>query len=252
MSWRRVSGAAPLAATLAGVAALLATEEPAPSPFAWRATYKEALSAALRRGTPIVLYFPPVDPAAEPPVVRLPARALGVPPIVEGARVGADEILDLKERFRVKELPAVLFIDRRENAVHRWEARIPANLWALVETLVRRLAKRDAEDRKVAAESAALAARGDIEGAYRKAVVLLESERTAPETLAGAKEIEAKVLALGRKRMMEALSLEGLAPDVELVRNLIQLREAEVHPRIRAEIGREIDRLRERRLGARG
>jgi len=252
MSRRRALVGVPLAATLAGAAALLAVEDPPPSPFAWKATYREALSTALRRKTPFLLYFPPVDIAAEPPVVKPPFRSLGVPPIVEGARVGADEILELKERFHVKELPAVLLIDRRENAVHRWEARIPANLWPLVEVLVRRLEKREADDRKLAAECAALAASGDVEGAYRKAVVLLESERTAPETLVEVRGIEAKVIAAGRKRMLEALSLEGLAPDADVARDLNALREAEAHPRIRAEIAREIARLRERKLGARG
>jgi hypothetical protein len=253
MGSRRVAGAIPLAATLLGAAvAARAAEEPAPAAFAWKGTYGEALSAALRRRTPFVLYFPPIDPAAEPPVARLAPRALGTPPIVEGARVGADEIVDLKQRFRVMELPAVLFVDRRGNVVHRWEGRIPANLWALVETLVRRVEKREAEDGKVAAEGLALAAAGDAEGAYRKVVPLLESERTDPETLARARAIEAKVLSAGRRRMLEALSLEGLAPDADLVERLASLMAREVHPRIRAEIGREIDRVRERRLGARG
>jgi hypothetical protein len=184
-------------------------------------------------------------------VVRAIPRSLGVPPLVEGARVGADEILELKDRFGVKELPAVLFLDRRENAVYRWEGRIPANLGALVETLVRRLEKRDAEDRKVAADGAAIAAGGDVKDAYRKIAPLLESEHTAPETLAGAKGIEAKYLVAGRRRMLEALASEGLVPDSVLAKSLTALRGDEVHPGMRAEISREIDRLSERKAGGR-
>jgi hypothetical protein len=235
---------------LAAGSLALALEETA-APFAWKATYRDALAAALRRRTLFVLYFPPVDAANEPPVVRIAARALGIPPVVEGARVGADEILDLKERFHVKDLPAVVLLDRRENALQRWEGRLPNNLWALVEALARRFEKRDAEDRKAVAEGIALAVGGDLAGAYRKVMGLLASERTPPEILEEARDVEARVIASGRKRLLAALAVEGVAPDATLRADLAALREREVHPGVRAEIGREIERLEGRTLGAR-
>jgi hypothetical protein len=64
-------------------------------PFAWQATYAEALQAARERSRPVVLYFPPVRDADEPSVVARLPKLFGVPPVVEGVRVGADEILQL-------------------------------------------------------------------------------------------------------------------------------------------------------------
>src|SRR5262245_177363 len=138
-------------------------EEPKARPFAWKSTYAEGRAAAEGRGRPLLLYFPPIDTAKEPRAIALAPRALGVPPFAEGTRVGAGEILELMKRFEVKQVPALLLLDRRENVIQRWEGegKVPANAWAVLEALVRRLEKRDEDDLKTLREARGLAAGGD-------------------------------------------------------------------------------------------
>jgi hypothetical protein len=166
--------------------------------------------------------------------------------------VGPGEVLELLKRFEVKEVPALLVLDRRETVVHRWEGegKIPAGVWAAVEALVRRLDKREEEDQKALREGQALASAGDAEGAYRKVAALMESERTSPEVLAGARDLEKALAARLRRALLETLGREGIDRDEKVVRELEELAASTAHRRARLEIEAETARLRARKIGA--
>lgn len=222
------------------------------APFSWRSTYAEALSAALDRKKPLLVYFPPIEAAQEPRFLALAQRALGTPPAAEGARIGSADIEDLVKRFGVKHVPALLLIDRRENVLLRWEERFPKEPWKDIDLMMRRLAKKEEEDARVLREGQALEEAGDLEGAYRKVLPLVESIRTAPDTLAPAKRIESRYAADVRRRMLAILGKEGLVPEAQLAAELDLLRGASAHAGTRREIEKETARLRETVPGARG
>jgi len=229
-----------------------AEEEAAPSPFSWRAGYAEGLAAALEARRPLLVYFPPIEAADEPRWIALAPRALGVPPMAEGARVGSADIADLVNRFEVKKVPALLLLDRRENVVLKWEEKFPREIWSAVEAAVRRIVKKDEEDAKVLRDGQSLEATGDLDGAYRKVAPLIGSTKTAPDTLSGARRIEARYGAEMRRTMLRVLGKEGLVPEAKLIRELETLAGTNAHAGARREIEREIARLRETAPGAGG
>ena len=228
----------------------MSEEEAASSPFSWRPGYADGLAAAIETRRPLLVYFPPIEAADEPRFLALAPRALGVPPLAEGARIGSADIADLVRRFEVKKVPALLLLDRRENVVLKWEEKFPRDPWSAVEAAVRRIVKKDEEDAKVLRDGQSLEATGDFEGAYRKVAPLIGSRKTAPDTLSASRKIESRYGAEMRRRMLRVLGKEGLVPETKLIRELEVLGAANAHPGARREIEREIARLRETTPGA--
>lgn len=213
-------------------------------PFVWRSTYRAALDAALKARRPLLVYLPPGDGGDGPQAVEtLPAR-LAAPALLEGVRASADEVLELMERFRVKKLPAVVLLDRRERVVAGWEGGIPADLPQRLVAAVRKIAEREEKDLKLFREVRKIAETGNFEGAYQKAVPLLEGEATVPEVLAALRRLEARLLETLLDRALVILAGEGLRPEADLVRELESLRGTTSHAGFRRSVDREIARLR--------
>ncbi len=219
-------------------------------PFAWKATYAEGFQAALRRGRPFIVYLPPVREADEHPVIRRLPQLAGVPPLVEGVRAGADEVLGLMERCRVKKVPAVVLLDLRENVVAGWEGGVPADLWTKLQAAVRRIDKKNEEDARVLAEARRLEATGNLEGAWKKAQPLLESSRTSPDLVKEARKIEDALILRLRAAALRLHAGEGLRPDDALEKDLEALRGSTSHTGFQAEVSRELARLKVTTIGA--
>lgn len=224
---------------------------PAPLPFSWRSTYAEALEAALRRSRPLLVYCPPVIASKEPAVMTFASKALGVPPLAEGVRVGPDEILEILERFKVREVPALLLVDRRENVLLRWEGQIPPNCWTALGGAIRRMSRKEDEDAKCLREARKLEASGDLEGAYRKAAPFLASPQTSPENLKEAEEVERSLLSALRLELLRSLAAEGLLSDSIIKAKLESLRSSTSHAAFRSSVEDEIRRLEQGTIGGR-
>ena len=220
-------------------------------PFTWKASYAEALRLAVERRRPFFVYFPPTAGEAEPAILADAPKVLGAPPLVEGVRVGAAEVVDLVRRLQVKEVPTVILLDRRENILHRWDGKIPAGFWRTVQSIILRLGSREQAAERMLREALKKSQSGDLEGAYRKVTVILVSADSPPEALAKAREIEASLLRSVRERMLKALAGEGLSSDDSIVHELTDLRSSTQHPGLQEEIGREISRLKRLTVGAR-
>jgi hypothetical protein len=169
--------------------------------------------------------------------------------MAEGVRVGAGEILEVLERFKVRELPALLLLDRRENVLLRWEGGIPLNCWSALEGAIRRLDRKDEEDARSLRDARKLEASGDLEGAYRKAAPFLASERTSPENLQEAGEVERSLLSARRRDLLRLLAEEGILPDSTVAAKLESLRAVTSHPGFRAAVADEIRRLERGAIG---
>ncbi|HVR74652.1 MAG TPA: hypothetical protein VMT52_09980 [Planctomycetota bacterium] len=174
-------------------------------------------------------------------------RLTGIPPVMEGVRVGADEVIELKSRFRVKEVPAVLLLDRAGAVVCGWQGSIPSNLWALLQAHFRRLERLDREFEKQAGEAARFLEAGSFEAAYRAAAPLAGSPRVLPSTRELAREIERKCIAAGDAQLYRILAREGLAADSVVRASLEKLRNRTPHPPLRERAAREALRLAETR-----
>ena len=114
---------------------------------------------------------------------------------------------------------------------------------------IRRLDRKDEEDSKTVREARQLQASGDLEGAYRKASPLLVSERTSPENLKEAEEVERALLAPRQPELFGVLAKEGLVPDETLRTELEKLRSGTSHPGFRASVDGELYRLARGTLG---
>lgn len=244
MASRSVSGWF-LLAVLAG-AARASEREPLRAPaelFEWRESYAEAFERALERGRPLLVYFPPLGGGADPAPISGAARALGSPPAAEGVRVGARDVADLARRFGVRKVPCVLFLDRRENVLARWEGSVPADFWLGVGQVLADLRRRDSGFLRRADEALRKAEAGDLEGGYRTAAEILRSSRAPPEAVERAAEVERRLARRVRGEMLEILAAEGLREDAELRARLEKLRASTRHLGLREEIEREISRL---------
>lgn len=244
MASRSVSACVSLA-VLAGAARASERQTPrAPEEsFQWREAYAEAFERALERGRPLLVYFPPVGGGPDPAPIAGAARALGSPPAAEGVRVGAREVAELARRFEVRKVPCVLFLDRRENVLAKWEGSVPADLWLDAGQVLADLRRRDSAFLRRADEALRKAEAGDLEGGYRTAAEILRSPRAPPEALRRAQEVERRLARRVRAEMLEILAAEGLRADAELRPRLERLRASTRHPGLREEIEREISRL---------
>ena len=198
--------------------------------FGWSATYAEALDLALARKCPLLVYFPPVRGEREPRILALAPKVLGVPPAAEGVRVGADDVSDLVSRYKVRAVPAVLLLDRRENVIHRWDGTIPRNFWRTIQSLLGRVARAEKAVRKTLRDAHTQAAKDDLEGAYRKVARILGSRQTPPDSLLEAKEIEARLVRRVREGKILILAREGTDSDKVLLEDLRKLRAGTRHP----------------------
>lgn len=205
----------------------------------------------MRGSRPLCIYFPPLGNDPDPPAILQMPRLTGIPPVIEGVRVGADEVIELKSRFRVKDVPAVLLLDRAEAVVCGWQGSIPSNLWALLQVHLRRLERRDREDAKQAGEAARLLEAGSLEAAYRAAAPLAGSPRVLPSTRELARGIERKCIAAGEAELYRILAGEGLAADSVLRASLEKLRIRTPHLPLRERAAREVLRLAETRPAGR-
>ncbi len=237
-------------AILAWTGAALFSDEPkskgpAPTePLVWRERYADGLRAALENRRAFIVYLPPANGREEPPsVLRLPQK-LGVPPLVEGVRASSDEVLELLARLRVKKLPALVLLDRRENILAGWEDGVPADVFQRLQAALKKSEDRDAKDAKTFQEARRTAASTGLEAAYRKALPLIESRLTSPENLKEARAMEADLLTELRRSAVRALALEGLRADAEVLRALEAVRASTAHAGFQKSIDREIARLR--------
>jgi hypothetical protein len=219
--------------------------------FRWSSTYAEGRDAALRASRPLIIYLPPARSSEEPPIIRKLPQLAGSPPLVVGVRASADEVLGFLERFKLKKLPALVLLDRRENVIAGWEGGLPADLWSKLQAAVRRIDKRDEDDARTLAEARRASAQGQLDAAYRKVAPLLDSQRTAPDTLEGARKIEESLLAALRASELRILAGEGLRPGDELRKELEALRATTAHAAFQSELAREIAKLKSSSVGAR-
>ncbi len=212
--------------------------------FVWRTRYADGLRAAVENRRHFLVYLPPAGLQDEPAsVVRLPQN-LGVPPILEGVRVTSEEVLDLMKQLRVKKLPALVLLDRRENILAGWEDGVPADVLQRLLSALRKIDERDARDARVAQEARKSAVAGRLEDAYKRVLPLLESPLTSPENLQEAQLTEAELLQALRRSALRVLAQEGLRPDAGVIRSLEALRASTSHPGIQHAMDREILRLR--------
>lgn len=225
--------------------------EKAPPAFSWHSGYAEALAEARARAWPLLVYFPPARDEDQPrALTRLPQQ-LGRPAGVVGLRVGADDILELKARFRVSRLPAVVLVDRRENPVAGWEGGIAPNLGTLVRDAVKKLARKEDEELKSALLAKRLTAGDQVEAAWKLIAPLLTSSQTSPEALLEARQVEEAMARTFQQALMRALAAEGLRPEGVVLAGLKELRKRTVPPALQAEVEAEIRRLEETAVGAR-
>jgi len=220
-----------------------------PRPFEWRSTYAEARDAALKGRRPFIVYLPPAHDREPAAILKLPAL-LGAPPLVEGVRVGADEVLKLLDKLKVTRLPALALVDRRENVIAKWEGGIPQDLMMRLQSLVARIADQEDKDARIVAEARRLASLGRIEDAYRKAVPLFESSRAAPEHVRAARDVESQLVQSLRIQAARILAREGIRPDAEIRKALMELRDSTTHAGFRAEVEHEHKLFEVTRTGA--
>jgi hypothetical protein len=211
--------------------------------FSWEPSYEKALEQALVRRRPVILFFPPAS-ASEPATTAAVAPVLGSPLRAQGALAGAAEVESLVARFAIKELPAVLIVDRRQNVVARWEGRLPANLWSLVKQSLGLLARLEAEATREAGEGARLYQAGKPGPAYRKVAAVLASTRAPPEALEIAAEVERRLIADGESALIRVLAAEGLVEERVLRSRIAALRSAHPHPATAIIIEREMELLK--------
>lgn len=223
----------------------------APRRFEWLASFAAAREVQAESGRPILLYFPAVGGRGDLAIVEALPPHLGRPPLVEGARVSADEVLDLSRRFRLKKLPALVLIDRAGRSIAGWEGGAPADLLERIQSAVRKLDEADARELKVVEEAEELARGGQVEGAYLKAVPSLANNAVAPGILARVRAIEGRYLDELWGQAFRILAGEGLKPDAELLDSLKVLRTAGSHLAFQAAMAREISRLESSSIGAR-
>ena len=213
-------------------------------PFAWSATYGEALQAARERSRPIVLYFPPVRDSDEPPFVAGLPKLFSLSPAVEGVRVGADELLQLMERFRIKKVPALVLIDLRENVLSGWQDGLAMSYLSTLMSAIRKFYRRESQDVVSIRDARRLARQGDLAGAYRCVASLLVSKHTSPGNLVAARRIEKSVLEEFERTLYAVLAWERLAPAPELRAVLKELRSRLSHPDFQRRVDREVLRLK--------
>jgi hypothetical protein len=213
------------------------------APFVWKSTYSEALRAGRGRSRPVVIYFPPVRDSAEPSVVARLPKLFGVPPTVEGVRVGADEILPLMKRFQITKVPALVLIDLRENVLSRWQRGLEAPYISNLRSAIRRFHKREAQDVARVGDARRLVERGEPDAAYPRIATLLGSKHTSPRVLAAARQVEQPVLKEFERALYRVLAREGLRSDKELRAALKKLRSRCSHPEIQKMVDRELKRL---------
>jgi hypothetical protein len=210
----------------------------------WRKAYADGQAAAQARRQPLILYFPSPRTGQDPPgILHWPAH-IGRPAPLVGVQVSADEILALKERFRVTRLPALLFLDRREQVAARWEGSLPPEPAAAVLQAVRKLGRKEAEERRTLEEARRLEAAGDVGAAHRKAAPLWQGVTAAPEILAEARALEGRLLGIQRQALREALAAEGLVADDAILKSLEALRRRTPDASVLAELEGELRRLR--------
>ncbi len=114
----------------------LAGQQGAARGFSWKSRYSEALKQACQRQLLLVVYFRPVI-AVEPRALFFARKTANLERIVAGVRVEAAEVVELRKRFAVKQFPAVVVLDCRENVLMHWHENIPADLWKRVATMFR-------------------------------------------------------------------------------------------------------------------
>jgi thioredoxin-like negative regulator of GroEL len=219
--------------------------------FSWQATYAGALERALARRCVLLVYFPPIAGNPEPPVLALAARALGNPPALEGVRVGADEVESLSRKFRVRVVPCVLLLDRRENVVSRWDGTVPRSFWQTLARVVARLQRTEAALREKADRALRLSEEGDTEGSYRAFAELVGSKSTPPDILEDAHRVEERLVEKLRLEVVRVLARDGMSGETELIAELERVRSSTAHQGMRAEIDAERERLRTTKVGGR-
>lgn len=225
-------------------------EQSAPAVFSWKPRYAEALEAARRHDLLVAVYFRPVSGEEPLPLQRAPkTKDLGQ--LVSGALVGPAEVLELKERFAVSQLPALVILDTRETVLMHWEESIPADVWARVARTARRLEERRESEEKDLEAACELFDAGRADLAYRRLSPLLRSRRTASRVLRAAEALEARMVEAGEARILAVLAAEGLVPEDRLRQSLRDLFAEPLPPRLKEARDRELRRLETTTIGGR-
>ncbi len=228
----------------------LAGQQGAARGFSWKSRYSEALKQACQRQLLLVVYFRPVI-AVEPRALFFARKTANLERIVAGVRVAAAEVVELRKRFAVKQFPAVVVLDCRENVLMHWQEKIPADLWKRVATMFRSQREEKAKEEKVLRAAQKLFDSGQPNLAYRKLRPLLRSGKTASRVLDAARELEMSMIEAGEERILLALAGEGLIPDKQMAARLRRVFSGPVPPRLEAVLNRELRRLRTTTIGGR-
>ena len=223
---------------------------PEPAGFAWKSRYADALEAARKHQLLVAVYFRPVV-GIEPRPLRFAAKTKNLGRLVSGVRVGAAEVVELKERFRVTSFPALVVLDARERVLMHWLGNIPADVWSRVARTSRQLKEQHAEEEKDLEAARALLDSGQTDLAYGRLSPLLRSRRTALQVLRAAKELEARMIMAGEERILLVLAAEGLIPDARLKERLRELFAEAIPPPLKKARDRELRRLETMTIGGR-
>lgn len=220
----------------------------------WAADGGSALEAAPKGLRLVVLHFPaPVADASEPDLADLK-----IPEALHSrlifARVRADEVRELRDRFKVDELPALVLLDPYAAPLWRWTRTwAPRAVVSKLQEADRRLARMlERLDQKAGdAEAAWEAAR--VGEAIRGAREVLDEVRGDYPQVRRARKLLGAVRARAQDELLELLGNEGIASDRDLLAGLERLRE-----RFRGldgferRLDREKMRLRDRSVGGKG
>lgn len=228
----------------------LAGGQTAPPVFSWKSRYADALEAARKQQLLVAVYFRPVL-GSEPRPLRLASKTKNLGRLVSGVRVGAAEVLELKERFQVERFPALVVLDERERVLMHWQEPIPPDVWARVARRFRQLEERRARQEKDLAEARTLFDTGQPGLAYKRLRPILRSGRTARRVFSAAKDLEAHMIEAGEERLLLVVAADGLIPDAQLVERLRALVYEPMPPRLKETLDHELRRLETTTIGGR-
>lgn len=224
-------------------------QSPEDSAF-WELDVPTALRSASNSSRWVLVYFPSTKSIdlSRPPDGELIARRLGER--VLGSHVNADDAEQFIQAYEVTKLPALVLLDSEGLVVRswlgRWTAKDVVSTFRAEEKLV---AKRKREVVKLLAEAEAALEEDDDRSAVRLCAEAVEKTRAGSSGRHRLLLIVARVTERGERALVVALAAEGIQRDYRLVKSLEELKKRYPVRTLRKKIDREIERLKERKIG---
>ena len=214
----------------------------------WSATLEDARAKSIEDGRPVLLLFPPIRPGVYRPLQDT-AGVLQSMDRLHPARARGEEAASLLERYGLRDLPALVLLDRHGGVVERWQGLLPLDLWPQVERDVKRLRKEEEELAGAVREARAALRREDYAALVTSLRQAARSPRAGYPEREEAARLELELLGRASAALRRTLGQEGLVSDARLAEKLTLVRERFPHRAVEERIARELKRLQERRVG---